>query len=358
MIKTIIKPKPDFSRLKKVFLRQGEPDRIPFFELFVDIEIMEAILETKIVQEGQDARMVRKTAIKQTTDFYYAMGYDYSPVGVAVPYTYKRDSTDDTADFSRGQRSWQSETNGLISNWEDFEKYPWPAPESVDYGLFEQCREVLPGGMKMIAHPPSVLEPVTWIMGYEQLSYALADNPGLVSAMFEKVGSLFANIYKNVVEIEEVGAVWISDDMGFKTSTMISPDDLRKYVFPWYKKAVQMCHKKGLPVLLHSCGNLEKVIDDLIDDVGIDAKHSYEDAILPVTEAKKKYGKRWAILGGVDINVLSMASETEFRKYVRNVIEKCAPGGGYAIGSGNSVTNYVKLENYLAMLEEGWRFRY
>jgi uroporphyrinogen decarboxylase len=96
-------------------------------------------------------------------------------------------------------------------------------------------------------------------------------------------------------------------------------------------------------------------MDDLIDDVKIDAKHSFEDKILPVTEAKRRYGDRIAILGGVDMNFLCTANPEAIRRYVRKVIEICAPGGGYALGTGNSVANYIPFENYLAMLDEGRR---
>jgi uroporphyrinogen decarboxylase len=98
-------------------------------------------------------------------------------------------------------------------------------------------------------------------------------------------------------------------------------------------------------------------MEDLIDDVGIDAKHSFEDVILPVGEAKKRWGQRIAILGGIDMDYLCRHSEEEVRAYTRHVIEVCAAGGGYALGTGNSVANYVPLRNYLAMLAEGARYR-
>ena len=73
-----------------------------------------------------------------------------------------------------------------------------------------------------------------------------------------------------------------------KNATMIfRPIYWRKYVFPWQKRVVEAVHKAGKPFVLHSCGQLEAVMEDLINDVKIDAKHSFEDVILPVTEAKK-----------------------------------------------------------------------
>ena len=101
---------------------------------------------------------------------------------------------------------------------------------------------------------------------------------------------------------------------------------------------------------------LEEIMDDLIDDVGIDGKHSYEDAILPVTEAKKRYGKRMAILGGIDVDFLCRADEKSIRRRVKETLKTCMAGGGYCLGTGNTVANYIPLENYLAMLDEGRKF--
>ena len=92
---------------------------------------------------------------------------------------------------------------------------------------------------------------------------------------------------------------------------------------------------------------------DLLDDVRIDGKHSFEDTIEKVTDAKERYGDRVALLGGIDVDFLCRASEDEIRKRVRNTLDKCMPGGGYCLGSGNTVANYVPLDNYLAMLDEG-----
>ncbi len=144
--------------------------------------------------------------------------------------------------------------------------------------------------------------------------------------------------------------------MGYKTQTMFSPTMLRKYVLPWHKRIAEVAHAHAKPFILHSCGNLESFMGDLIDDVGIDAKHSFEDAIVPVTDFKQQYGDRVAVLGGVDIDFLCRHTEEEVRLYTRHVLETCIPGGGYALGTGNSVANYVPVTHYVAMLEERRRF--
>jgi uroporphyrinogen decarboxylase len=150
-----------------------------------------------------------------------------------------------------------------------------------------------------------------------------------------------------------VGALWLGDDMGFKTQTMISPRHMQQYVFPYQRRLAEIAHSHDLPFLLHACGNLERIMPTLIEEVGIDAKHSFEDVIMPVTEAKRRYGDQIAILGGVDVDYLCRHSEAEVRAYTRHILDACMPGGGYALGTGNSVANYIPVRNYLAMLDEG-----
>ena len=117
-----------------------------------------------------------------------------------------------------------------------------------------------------------------------------------------------------------------------------------------------MAHKKGMPYFLHSCGNVERIMEDLIDYVGIDGKHSFEDAIIPVEKFQEKYGDRTAVLGGVDLNILSAGTPEEIRKRTGYLIETCGAKGRFAVGSGNSIPSYVPAENYLAMIDEALNF--
>lgn len=348
------KPEPDFSRLRQALLLQGEPDRVPFYELFADWEIMVKVFDNMEFVEPKYRRQVE--AVKdRTTRFYYMLGYDYVPVSTSI--NLPRGSvlsTHDTAELSRGQRMWLDELHGTIETMEDFEKYPWPSPSDIDYSCIEKVGERLPDGMMVIGLTSGgVLENVTWLMGYENLSFALYDVPQLAKDMFDKVGEIILSAHSTMAQMEWVGALALGDDMGFKTSTLISPEHLREYVFPWQKRIVEAAHAYDKPLILHSCGNLDKIMEDLIEYVGIDAKHSFEDSIMPVTEAKRRYGERISILGGIDVNFLCRASPEEVRGYVRHVLDECTPGGGYCLGTGNSVANYIKLDNYLTMLDEG-----
>ena len=328
---TCIQPRPDFEQLRKALLRDGVPEYVPFYELFVNAPIMEAVLGKPIVD--------RPT----TVEFYHRAGYDYVPTWVWI-------------DLPGGSLIGRK-TGYPIKDRQTFEEYPWPSPESVNLWEFEATIPVLPEGMKMVGQTGGIFETAEKLMGYEQLCLMLADDPDLVQAVFDRLYVLYEAMYRAMAAIPEVGALVISDDLGFKTQTMIAPDDLRRYVLPGHKMLAEIAHGAGKACILHCCGNLSEIMEDIIEDVRIDAKHSYEDSILPVTEAKKLFGDRIAILGGFDVDRLCRSSESEVREYTRMLLTECGRGGGYCLGSGNSIAPFVPVQNYLAMLDEAWQAR-
>jgi uroporphyrinogen decarboxylase len=194
-----------------------------------------------------------------------------------------------------------------------------------------------------------VLENVIEIVGFERLCLLLADDSDLVECVFEAVGETLVRYFEIAAAHPAVGACIDNDDWGFKTQTMLSPRQMRQYVFPWHKRIVEVCHRASKPVILHSCGHFERILDDMAA-IGIDARHSYEDTILPVEEAYERYRDRFAIIGGIDVDFVCRASPDEVYVRARAMLERTAGRGGYALGTGNSVPDYVPDENYFAMI--------
>ncbi len=359
MNRSLPAPQPDFSRLRKVLLRQGEPDRLPLVELLVDREMMEAVLCEPVPYARPNHPEERAAELDRVIRFWRQTGYDYISVQASVPLRRYSLATDDTAPLKHEQRHWDNENGGPIMSWADFEAFHWPRPEEIDYSSIEYISSHLPEGMQMIfLGPGGQFENISELMGLTPLALAVHDQPDLVQAVAEKVGEMLTHLFATVAEMPNIGALWLGDDLGYKTSTVLSPRHLRQYVFPVQKKLAEIAHARDLPFMLHSCGNLERILPELIDEIGIDAKHSFEDVIQPVTEAKRRWGSRVALLGGVDVDFLCRSTEEEVRAYTRQVIASCAPGGGFALGTGNTVANYIPVDNYLAMVDEGLRFHY
>ncbi len=331
----------NFQNLQAV-LRREKPTRPTLFEFFLNDVAFRAILGDARVDQVYAEHGKQMGNLLITAEAYRAAGYDYVTChgsGFAFP----------TGEHHKA-KSISANEGALITDRASFEAYPWPDPAEFAFDRLEFIAPLLPKGMKVILFSAGgVLENVISLVGFENLCYLLLDDPDLTEEIFDAVGSRLLAYYRLGLEHDCVGAVISNDDWGFKTQTMLPPDDMRKYVFGWHEQIVAAAHDAGRPAILHSCGNLADVMDDVIDRMKFDAKHSYEDSILPVEQAWEKWGARIAILGGIDVNFVCRSRPEEVFRRSREMVQKATTG--YALGTGNSVPDYVPNENYFAMIE-------
>ncbi|MBS3737055.1 MAG: uroporphyrinogen decarboxylase family protein [Candidatus Bipolaricaulota bacterium] len=361
-------PEPDIREFKNVMLREKVPERVHFAEILFDKAPVKYLLEKYLGREwvdpgGSRGRKSVEAYLDNMIQLWHKFGYDYIRIERNEILTGGKNEsifpgnwkTPADSNENGDQRSWANENEGLINSWEDFEEYSWPAVDEIPMWPYEYLSENLPEGMGLfVSFTEGFLENLMNVtVGYVPLSRMLHRQPDLLKAISDKVGETIISFYRRIMDLPRLHGVFQGDDLGFKTSTLISPEHLRKYVLPWHEKLANLVHQNDLLYFLHTCGTKGPIIEDLIEDVGVDAIHSFEDQIKPVTTFYEEYGDRIGVLGGIDMDKLTRLPERKLREYVRKVLEKCASSGGYALGAGNSVADYVPIENYLAMMEEG-----
>ena len=334
------KREPDFDNLLRV-LNRTTPARPTLFEFFLNEKLYEMLADEEAKSSSGELRKFRVliSAFKNA-------GYDYS----TVPTSYTK-----TLWFSKGeveQKSSKSLNDGfVITDVESFENYKWPDPEAGHYEIFDEIAPLFPDGMKAIpSGPGGLLENAIELVGYENLCFMCLENPDLVSAIFDALGSRLLRFYELVSSFPVVGAAIYNDDWGFKTQTMLPPEMLRQWVFPWCRKIVDAIHANGKKAIIHSCGNLSEVMDEVSGTLHFDGKHSFEDIISPVEKEWTKYHRDIAILGGIDLDFLAESTPGQVRKRALDLLKLTAGEGSYALGSGNSIPTYIPAENYLAMI--------
>jgi len=328
----------NFDELLKV-LDKKAPSRPTLFEFFLNQPLYESLAGEAVCAKDDELRQ-RRIVMRA----FRNAGYDYATAHPPEGMGFKTNEIDHGQTISLNAYT-------TISDRASFESYQWPEPDQCDYSVYERLGKELPDGMKLIVcGPGGVLENVIRLMGYDALCMTTVDDPELAKDIFDAVGSRLARHYELAGQFDAVGALISNDDWGFKTQTMLSPETFRELLFPWHKKIVAACHAAGKPVILHSCGNLREVMDDLVDDIGYDGKHSYEDTIQPVEDAYEQYHERIAIMGGLDLDFVCRETPANVARRARAMLERGAGRGGYALGTGNSVPEYVPRENYFAMV--------
>ena len=352
-------PKPDATEFIDILTGRKPQVRTPLVEYIVDDVVMKPIVEGLLgrrwVPFGAD-RESQKAYLDNFIEFWYRLGYDFVRFEQSLPFPESKLIIPDAAPGSSKSREWADEHQSALSGWDDFERIRWPRIEEFDFFPYEYLNDHLPEGMGLISsHGGGIFEHITWMMSLEGFCSALVNDTALVKAVADKLGELMVRFYHHLLDLDRLVAVFPGDDMGYNVGTLVSPVALRTFFLPWHKKFAALTHEKGLPYFLHSCGNLEKIMNDLIDDVKIDGKHSYENNIIPVQDFQLRYGSRIAVLGGLDLNILGASSPEDVRANTRALIETCGGRGRFAIGSGNSIPSYVPVDNYLSMVDEAVR---
>jgi uroporphyrinogen-III decarboxylase len=103
-----------------------------------------------------------------------------------------------------------------------------------------------------------------------------------------------------------------------------------------------------LPWIMHTDGNILPYLDDLLG-LGISGIHPLEKGAMDIRTVKRAYGGRLCLLGNVDLNLLAAGTAVEIEEEVRCLIRDLAPGGGYIVTSGNSLTSYCLPENVMTL---------
>lgn len=347
--------KPNFERVRKAVDLQ-EPDRVPLAEILIDYSIQSRFLGRRVTSDDLEAQVA----------FWTQAGYDYIPltVGMMEPGKVTKESKiskvirevmlKDSADADK-EEAWNLELTSFIKTREDFEKFPWDVAAELDFGSFQKVKDLLPQGMKVVAISGKVFT-LTWmLMGFNDFALALIMDEALVADVFRKVAEIQFQGLEEIFEMPHIAAVWVVDDLAFGTGPMISPQAFRDHVFPWYKEMARRCHEKNRLFFMHSDGDVTALMEDIID-LGVDLIQPVDPTCLDIVRFKEMYGDRICLAGNVANELLRSGTPADIEMRVKELLMKVAPGGGYCLGSGNSVPDWARFENYMAMRETGLNY--
>lgn len=326
------------------FLKTLKREKINYFplaELGVHPKIKEIFLSKKI------------NDLEDEVDFWNRAGYDYIKLQPKADFNPLKIGLDDNVSYNDDGsifRKWASENNGVITNFNDLENYVFPSISDFDYTNFEKVKSLLPDGMGVVGQYGDIFT-MTWeMMGFESFSIALFENEDLIKNLNDQLGELVLSMFEYFAQSENVDAIWYSDDIAYTNSLMVSPQVLDKYFFPWLKKIGNLAKKYDKPLIYHTDGILYNVMDKIIE-CGVNAIHPIEPKAMKIADVKQRYGNKLCLIGNIDVDLLSRGTTDEIKKNVYKNVEEVGYDGGYCVGSGNSIPEYVKLENYITMIE-------
>ena len=339
-----MKFEPDYQNILQV-LNNQRPARLPLYEHHIDAPFISKMLGERISSQGLKNNEL-EDYYRKVIGFWKDMTYDAFDFEAAI------------CDILPGHGAIMGGMAGPIQTREDFDNYPWEDIPKIFWETytphFEAIRKTLPQGMKAYGGCGyGIFEASQDLVGYEYLCVMQCMDPDLFADIFKRIGDLWETLWQGVIEKYSDIFVFfrMGDDLGHKTSTLLDPDIIRQLILPQYKKVIDLVHRSGKKFLLHSCGNIFPLMDDIIS-LGIDAKHSNEDQIAPFPVWIEKYSDRIGLFGGFDLNLLVLEKpETVYQTVLEQGTLFRRTANGYGLGSGNSIPEYIPVDGYMAMIE-------
>ena len=196
----------------------------------------------------------------------------------------------------------------------------------------------------------SVCEPyeMIWrIMGTENVLMKLAEAPERMAKFIARLGDFLVGITEGQIAAAggNLRGLYISGDIAYDHGMFFSPRYWRDVYKPQLKRICDAAHRAGLKTIYHGCGNASAVFEDMIE-AGVDAYNPLEaKAGLDVVDLKRRFGRRWAFNGNIDVRVLATNDRDKVRREVLTKLN-AAKGGGYIFQSDHSVPDNVAPATY------------
>lgn len=341
---------PDYRHLLQV-LHNQKPSRLCLYEHIVDPVFMSKYLGEDIALQGT-GKSDYEAYHAGMARFWLKASYD------AIAYEGW------ICDILPGHGAIKGGMPGPIQTRQDFESYPFEEIPEIFWRTYtphlEAMKSTLPPGMKAYGGCGNgIFEISEDLVGYEYLAVMQYLDPELFADIYVRIGDVMISLWREMIDrYSDVFAFFrMGDDLGFKTSTLLEPETIRSHIFPQYRRVIDLIHSRGKKFLLHSCGNIFSVMDDLIE-LGIDAKHSNEDQIASFDKWIELYGSRIGLMGGIDVNTLCLGSYEEvYDKVLEDATRFRRDAKGWALGSGNSIADYVPVDGFQAMIDAAHEIR-
>lgn len=286
------------------------------------------------------------------------MGSDAVIVGGTVPCGYKPEFVRDNItinEFGMYMKPTQQYVEVVkcpledASTVSDIENYPFPDPYAK--GRFDKAKRDIDryrGAFFIIGDVEISLFELAWhLTGLEKYMVAmLCDEPWL-ELLNDRVEEWSTGLALQLVR-EGVDAIWLGEDLGSQTSTLISPDDWRLRFKYRHRRMIETLRKENpdLIVIMHSDGAVAPLIDDFTE-IGVDVYNPVQPNVpgSDPQELKDRYGEKICFFGGIDQQSLLPGGDIQkIRAEIRDRIAILGKDRGYMLAPAHILQPDVSVE--------------
>lgn len=248
-------------------------------------------------------------------------------------------------------------------NWKELpaEYSGWEAPdfipETEDYGSYEvfersvhHLREYTDTYI-LVEVWTSDFEKAYNARGIENFLADMAGEPEFARELLDFITKKNMEMLEQIVRTPGIDGVLLGNDWGSQRDLLMSPQTWRELLAPGAKQEYDLIHGAGLDVWVHSCGDIRKIIPDLVE-MGVDVLNPVQPECMDIRDLKERFGDRLTFWGGISTQqTLPYGTPDEVREETRQVTEILSPNGGYLIAAAQGIQADVPFENLCALVD-------
>ncbi len=330
-------------------LNGGIPDRVPYFDFIMSRRFLKYITGTEPAVYRSDE--IVPGCIKAGIDAVWIpvkgfMGCEYG-AGEADHYNDEFGTS-----FIRTSVSWpvNAPVKHVMTEPEDVRNYKFPEVGTGRVDDIIQAVRLAKGEIAVFAGIQGPLRTAWFLLGFENLCYILSDEPECLAGLFQGSVDFFKKTMDQLVGTG-IDGIFVSEDMGFATGPFFSAEIFRKYIFPFQKEMMEHAKKLGFNVILHSDGNLNEILDDLMA-MHYSAYHPFErKAAMDIFAVREKYPDT-VLFGNIDSKVTLAEGDMDvIRRDVVECISKLGTRGRYILSSDHSINDGIDPDTIIKLVE-------
>ncbi|MCL2772219.1 MAG: hypothetical protein FWD71_02620 [Oscillospiraceae bacterium] len=188
------------------------------------------------------------------------------------------------------------------------------------------------------------------LRGMENLLADMVEEEQFVHDLLDGITKVQLEFIDKLYECSPIDAIFGGDDICDQRSVIMGIERWRTFFKPRLKQVVAHAHKYGLPYIMHSCGNVLPIVDDLIE-IGVDVLESLQPEAMDLTALKQKAKGRLALIGGMGVQkMMFFGTPDEIRSETRRLKSVLGDGGGYVLATSKNLET-EPVENAAAFIE-------
>jgi len=268
-------------------------------------------------------------------------------------------SDDGNVGFDWWGAGWDTHTEGYwnavspLAASRDLDRFAWPDPDAP--GLLDQAAAAISadGGEHFVApnFGMCLFERAWSLRGFTAFLMDLVDDPEWAAELLDRITDIQVRLAQRFVALGIDGG-YLGDDYGAQRGMLFSPRLWRQHFKPRLARIVAVFRGAGLPVILHSDGDIWAILPDLAE-IGLTCLNPVQPEVLEHRRLRREYGETFSFYGGISTqSVLPGGTPDQVREATRTCAAALAPAGtGLILGPSHRMQSDIPVENVLAMLE-------